>query len=161
LKWHSISFASVDLSNLHRLYGEPMAIHLFHRKLAELRRASRWPDQDDFSAELGMSLGGYKKYESGQRVPKPETLQKICMTLKLSEEEAEELWRLRDDVKAKQVGISRSFDQHSDVDPEALAKRIENEVFFILRRAGIDVPTRVSPIICNRVNMIIKNALGG
>lgn len=138
-----------------------MERHPFHLMLADLRRSSRWPDQDDFSAELGLSLGGYKKWESGHRIPNPEVLRKICEKLKLSEEDAEELWRLRDDAKAKQMGISWPLDQRNDIDTEVVAKRIENEMFFILRRAGIDVPARVTPIIRNRINIILKTALGG
>jgi len=137
-----------------------MAVHLFHLKLTELRQRSRWPDQDDFADAAGLSYGGYKKYENGTRIPSADVLQTICLVLKLNEADAEELWSLRDDAKAKQVGISRPFGLGPSVDSEALAKKIQNEVTYILKQDGLVVPTRLSSVLEKRIGMILKSALG-
>ena len=137
-----------------------MAVHLFHLKLAGLRQTSRWPDQEEFAYQVGLSYGGYKKYESGERIPSAEVLEKICLTLKLNEADAEELWAQRDDAKAKQVGISRPFGQGTTVDVDELAKRVQKEVTYILKQAGLKVLPPTQKVMQKRVTIILKNALG-
>lgn len=133
---------------------------MFHHMLTALREASRWPEQDCFSAELGLSLSGYKKYEKGTRIPSHDVLRRICQTLKLSEEDAEELWRLRDNAKLKQLGLTERPGRPTLPSPDALAKKIESEVAFILKQAGITVPSRLGPVIHKRIGMILKSVLG-
>lgn len=132
----------------------------FHRKLTRLRKDSRWPDQDDFSFQVGSSYGGYRKYESGTRIPSPEVLTKICRVLGLSVEKTEEMFRLRDEAKARQVGISTPFDSETTVDPGGLSKRVQKEVSYVLKQAGIKVPATTQRVIEKRILLILKNALG-
>lgn len=133
---------------------------MFHLKLASIRQSSPWPDQEEFSYQVGLSYGGYKKYETGERIPSVEVLSKICSKLRLEEADAEELWNLRDDAKAQQVGISRPFGLGSSVNVEELAKRIQKETSYILKQAGTKLTGRTEETLSKRILIILKNALG-
>lgn len=137
-----------------------MAVHMFHLKLASMRQTSRWPDQEEFAYQVGLSYGGYKKYETGERIPSVEVLTQICEKLRPNEDDAEELWRLRDDAKAKQVGISRPFGLGSAVNVDELAGRIQKEATYILKQAGLKVPSPTQKVLAKRILIILKNALG-
>jgi transcriptional regulator with XRE-family HTH domain len=65
---------------------------------------SRWPDQEDFARQVGLSLGGYRKYETGERIPSVEVLQRIVERTGVDQKVASELLSQRNDAKALQVG---------------------------------------------------------
>jgi len=137
-----------------------MAVHLFHLKLATLRQQSRWPDQEDFASRVGLSLGGYRKYETGERIPSLEALQQIFEKANIEPRLADEVLNLRNDAKAAQVGLKPHFGQTSTVDSDALAKRIRGEIIFVLKQAGVAVPNASGGVIEKRVSMILKSVLG-
>lgn len=137
-----------------------MAVHLFHLKLAALRQQSRWPDQEDFANQVGLSLGGYRKYETGERIPSLEVMQQIFERANVYPKIAEEVLSLRNDAKALQVGLKPHFGQTSAIDSDALAKRIKSEVVFVLKQAGIDMKDGTKGVVEKRIAMILKSVLG-
>jgi transcriptional regulator with XRE-family HTH domain len=134
-------------------------IHRFHLELAKLRQASRWPDQEDFSCQVGLSLGGYRKYETGERIPSMAALQQIYQRAKVDPLLAEELLHLRNEAKALQAGLPTNS-QTPSVDSDALAKRIRSEVVFVLKQVGIEVKDNTKGVVEKRIAMILKSALG-
>lgn len=137
-----------------------MAVHLFHLKLAALRQQSRWPDQEDFSYQVGLSLGGYRKYETGERIPSLTVLQQIFDRAKVDPTLAAEVLNLRNDAKASQVGLKAHFSQTSAVDSSALAKRICSEIAYVLKQSGVDVKPATKGVMEKRIAMILTSALG-
>jgi transcriptional regulator with XRE-family HTH domain len=135
-------------------------IHEFHLKLASLRMQSRWPDQEEYSSQVGLSLGGYRKYETGERIPSLEVLQQIFERTNLDPRTASTILNLRNDAKAAQVGLKMPFGLTSAVDSAALSKRIGAEVMFVLKQAGAEVKGSTRGVIEKRVAMILKSALG-
>jgi len=106
-----------------------MASHEFHELLESVRKASRWPELPDFANQVGASLGGYKKYENGTRIPSPEMLEKVIERGQVPEEHAVKLRELRDEAKAAQVGMSlgagakKMLSQQFNADPDKLTDR--------------------------------------
>lgn len=137
-----------------------MAIHLFHLKLAAMRQQSRWPDQEDFASRVGLSMGGYRKYETGERIPSLEALQQIFEMANVDPRTADEVLKLRNDAKAAQVGIKSPFGLTPAVDSEALSKRIRSEIIFVLKQAGIEVRDTTKGVMEKRIAMILKSTLG-
>lgn len=133
----------------------------FHEKLAEIRKSSRWPDQEDFSRQVGLSLGGYKKYERGERLPDGNGLLWICRQARLDERSILELTKLWKKAKARQAGIDElPTSQPSAVDSDAIARRIQNEVSYVLKQARIVVPDNTKRVMENRIAIILKSSLG-
>lgn len=132
--------------------------HPLHARLAELRAASRWPDQEGFALQCGLSPGGYKKIETGERLPSRAVLLRICFNGGFSEAVERELMQLLNEAKAQQVGIPTCRTQAVDCD--ALAKRIRTELVFVLKQTGIDVNEATKGVLEKRVAMILKSSLG-
>jgi len=137
-----------------------VAIHEFHLRLASFRSESRWPDQEDFADHVGLSLGGYRKYETGERIPSLEVLQQIFERTRTNPKTAAEILNLRNDAKAAQVGLKMPFGLTSAVDSNALAKRIRSEIIFVLKQAGIEVRDSTKGVMEKRITMILKSTLG-
>lgn len=135
-------------------------MHPIHQRLASLRMQSRWPDQEDFANQVGLSLGGYRKYETGERIPSLNVLQQIVAQANLDQKTAAELLNLRNDAKAIQVGLAGSVSQTQVVDCEALAKRIRSEVVYVLKQAGVEVKEATKGVMEKRISMILRNVLG-
>lgn len=135
-------------------------MHEFHSELAKLRSTSRWPDQEEFSFQVGMSLGGYRKLETGERIPTTETLQKILEKVGVARPAAARLMGLRDDAKASQVGIKRPLGDLQAIDSGGLAKRVASEVVFVLKQSGVVVEANVKGVMERRIVMILKSVLG-
>lgn len=135
-------------------------VHIFHTKLAGMRQNSKWPDQEEFAHQVGLSYGGYVKYENGTRIPSVEALKQICDKAGWSAVEVEVITELRDEAKAKQVGIDRPFGLGPTVDSDAVAKKIQNEVAYILKQDGVVVPNKTQKVIEKRIVLILKNTLG-
>lgn len=121
---------------------------------------SRWPDQEDFSRQVGLSLGGYRKYETGERIPSLEVLHQIIERAGIDQKVAAELLNLRNDARAIQVGVVGSICQTQAVDCDALAKRIRSETVFVLKQAGVDVKEPTKGVMEKRIAMILKSVLG-
>lgn len=135
-----------------------MPLHPFHTALAGLRARSRWPDQEEFAYQMGLSLGGYRKYETGERLPSLVVLQQILERTGVSQLAADALIQLRNEAKAQQVGIPSC--QTQAVDCDALAKRIRTELVFVLKQTGVDVNEATKGVLEKRVAMILKSVLG-
>jgi uncharacterized protein (UPF0254 family) len=140
--------------------GGKMATLPFHRELVEIRRASRWPDQEEFAYQLGMSVGGYQKYETGGRLPSLSRLREILKLANPTESVATQILDKWNDVKAERVGVMVPFSRTHGVDSSVLAKRISTEVSFVLKQAGQDASSSVKSTIEKRVLMILKSVLG-
>ena len=134
--------------------------HPLHKRLVAIREQSRWPDQEDFSRQVGLSVGGYRKYETGTRIPSLEVLQRIIERVGVDQKDATDLLNLRNDAKATQIGIVGSICQTHAADCEALAKRIRTETIYVLKQAGIDVKEPTRAVMEKRVAMILKSVLG-
>lgn len=137
-----------------------MAKHEFHRHLAAFRESSRWPNQDDFARRVGVSPGGYKKYELGERIPDAGILTTICARARADKAVEEELHRLRDEAKAVQAGIQRSFSSGPPVDADKLAAKLQKEALYVLKQAGVKVTDSAAKVMRKRITMILKSALG-
>jgi len=135
-----------------------MALHPLHTALAGLRVRSRWPDQEEFAYQVGLSEGGYRKYETGERIPSLAVLKLILEKTGVSKLAADTLIQLRNEAKAQQVGIPSC--QTPAVDCDALAKRIRTETVFVLKQAGIEVKEPVRAVMEKRIAMILKSVLG-
>lgn len=135
-------------------------VHKFHTELAKLRASSRWPDMEEFSFQVGMSFGGYRKIETGQRIPPPETLQRILDKVGASPATVAQMTLLRDDAKASQVGIKSPLGAPRTIDVEELAKRISGEVVFVLKQSGGLVENSVRRVMEKRIVMILNSVLG-
>ena len=135
-------------------------IHEFHLKLASWRQRSRWPEQEDFADQTGLSVGGYKKYESGERIPSLEALHQILTRTQADIKTATDLTASRNDAKAAQVGLKMPFGLTPTVDSGALSKRIRSEVIFVLKQAGIEVRDSTKGVMEKRISMILKSTLG-
>jgi transcriptional regulator with XRE-family HTH domain len=132
----------------------------FGLRLRELRKCSRWPTTDNFSYQVGLSPSGYKKYESGDRLPTPESLSKLTDQIRASPELRHELFTLRNSAKAGQMGLTSSAFLAPRVDLEILAERIQSEVFYSLKQAGVGVEKHIQRVVKNRVALILKATLG-
>lgn len=131
--------------------------HPFCHRLVELRENSRWPTRGEFAQKIGMSLGGYQKCESGTRVMGRHLVRCLCEILKLDNKAARELIELRDSMKAEQLGITQPTIE--DVpEPEAVSGRIQKEISYVLKQAGIRVPAATEKVIEKRVTLILKNS---
>jgi transcriptional regulator with XRE-family HTH domain len=135
-----------------------MALHPLHTALANLRVRSRWPDQEEFAYQMGLSLGGYRKYETGERIPSQEVMQQIIGKTGISKLAAEALLSMRNEAKAAQVGVSLC--QTQAVDCEALAKRVRSEIVYVLKQAGIEVKEGTKGVVEKRIAMILRSVLG-
>lgn len=134
-----------------------MKIHEFHRVLTQIRKASRWPNSGDFSARIDLSHGGYKKCETGERIPSVKALRQICKLGDVPADKTEELLALRNKAKAEQLGIE--LIEGFGIDIAALSSRVINEMVYTLKQANITVPPKTKDVMHRRVNMIVKAAL--
>jgi transcriptional regulator with XRE-family HTH domain len=134
--------------------------HPLHKRIAALREQSRWPDQEDFASQVGLSLGGYRKYETGERIPSLEVLRQIVERAGIDQGTADELLNLRNDAKAGQMGLLGSVSQTQAVDCESLAKRVRAETVYVLKQVGIDVKEPTRRVMEKRISMILKSVLG-
>ena len=135
-------------------------VHIFHTTLAGMRQNSKWPDQEEFANQVCLSYGGYVKYENGTRIPSVEALRQICDKARWNQKDVEDLLKLRDEAKAKQVGIDRPFGLGPTIDSEALAAKLQQEVTYILKKQGMGLPDRTKKVIRKRFFLILKNKLG-
>jgi transcriptional regulator with XRE-family HTH domain len=122
--------------------------------LKRLRKQSLWPDVASFADQVGMSLGGYKKYEDGDRLPSYEKLQQIFNRARYREEERAELTRLWNQAKGDQVGVS--IVERPKVGAAKLTARIVSETVYILKQAGIKLDPKTERVIFSRVQMILS-----
>lgn len=134
-----------------------MAANDIHTALINLRARSRWPDMTDFVQQVGLSEGGYRKYENGQRIPSQEVLNQIIEKTGVSKLSAEALMSMRNEAKAQQVGIPC---QTQVVDCDALAKRIKTETVYVLVQSGVEVKENTKVVMEKRIAMILKSVLG-
>jgi transcriptional regulator with XRE-family HTH domain len=134
--------------------------HPLHKRLAALREQSRWSDQDGFAAQVGLSPGGYRKIETGQRIPSLAVLEQIIERASIDQKVAMELIDLWNDAKAKQAGLVGPVCRTQAVDYDALAKRVRSEVVFVLKQAGVDVKEQTKGVLEKRITMILKSVLG-
>ena len=144
-----------------------MASHEFHELLESVRKASRWPELPDFANQVGASLGGYKKYENGTRIPSPEMLEKVIERGQVPEEHAVKLRELRDEAKAAQVGMSlgagakKMLSQQFNADPDKLTDRLVSEALYVLKQDGVKTTEKNRRVLKKRFAMILKAALEG
>jgi len=121
--------------------------------MKDLRESSRWPEQEAFARALGITEPAYRKYEAGYRQPNAQTIELLCELLHLKGRRAKELW------DAWHREVETPVQNRPGTDLDALSKRIESEIRFILKQAEIKVPSRLGRVIRNRVGMIVKAAL--
>lgn len=130
--------------------------HPFCHRLSELRENSRWPTVKEFAQKIGMSAGGYQKCESGSRIMGSRYVRCTCEVLELSNKDARKLIELRDSMKAEQLGLSRETEEGPNF--EAVSSRVQREVSYVLKQAGIRVPPATEKVIQRRVAAILEDA---
>ena len=131
----------------------------FHSLLQSLRRSSRWPESPDFASRVGISFGGYRKYESGERLPSQEALDRILSYALVDESVAAELRSSWVEAKARQAGISPSAQEKVSVDVAKLAEHLKNEVLYVLKQDGIHPQERTRLVLLNRILILLKSKL--
>ena len=142
-----------------------MAQTEFRELLAAARKASRWPEVPDFVNQVGISSGGYKKYENGSRIPSTEMLEQLIDRAHISDEAATKLRETRDAEKAAQMGLSldakKMVAQVFNADPEKLTERLVSEALYVLKQDGVKTTEKNKRVLKKRFSMILKNALEG
>lgn len=142
-----------------------MASHEFHGLLETVRKMSRWPELPDFAHQVEISLGGYKKYENGTRIPSPKMLERIIERGQVVPSHANKLRELRDDAKVSQVGMSlearKIAGQSFNADPDKLTERLVSEAIYVLKQSGVKPTEKTQRVLKKRFAMILKAALEG
>lgn len=126
----------------------------FHETLKKARMESRYPHVRDFADRVGLSYGGYKKMESGERIPEADTLETIIRLGELSTEWSETLRALRMQTHAKRSGLPAI----KAVDVDQLVSRLETE-FIVLVKPHVNDVRKLASLFNNRAAVILKAAL--
>jgi transcriptional regulator with XRE-family HTH domain len=131
----------------------------FNNLLREVRISSRWPEIPDFANRVGISFGGYRKYESGERLPSWEALNRIITNGLIEEATAAELRNLWTQAKAYQAGLEGSVVEKKSVDADKLAAHIQSEVVYVLKQDGIHPLERTKKVLLNRIQLLLRSRL--
>lgn len=136
-----------------------MAVHEFHRTLRRLRQASQWPEIPSFAYRVGLSHGGYNKYEVGERLPSSEALDQIIRYGMFREDEVKKLRAEWVDAKAQQAGIELPSRTKKAADLDGLTSHLHSEVLYILKTAGIVLDEKTKRVLLARMTMLLKATL--
>ena len=136
-----------------------MAVHFFCLTLLNLRKTSQWPEAPDFANRVGLSAGGYRKYEIGERLPSSEALERIIRYGMFPEEGAKKLRAEWTHAKAQQAGIGPLMGARKEVDIDKLAVQLHNEVLFILKSERLAPDEQTRRVLLSRMTMLLKAAL--
>ena len=126
-----------------------------HQELKKARQESRYPNLRDFAEQCGLSYGGYKKLETGERVPEAETLETIIRHGDIHPTVAEQLRELRMRTHAKRSGLPAI----KSVDVDQIINHLESAFIVILKNAGVNDVARLASIYKKRAAIIVKAAL--
>ena len=136
-------------------------MHPFQAALVKAREMSRYPTQESFALQAGLSVGGYIKYEQGYRIPSVRALGLMIFNCGIDDRTAEKLRSLRDDARSIQAGLGPQC-QTQAVDCDALARRIRTETIFVLKQAGCWAGSKATEgVMEKRIAMILKSVLEG
>jgi len=126
----------------------------FRLYLQSLREQSRWPTVVDFARQIGHSPSGYKKYETGVRLPSKDAMSAILRYAGITGEPEQKLEDLWNRAKAEQAGVL--IEKPTVVDSEELANRVHAEVLYVLKQEGIRPNDKTSKVLAARIRMITK-----
>jgi len=131
--------------------------------LKATREASRWPEITDFAIQAQVSRGGYRKYESGERLPSVEMLEQIILNTQIPGKVADRLRELRDGERIDQVDLSLGQPpppaQTVPTDAARLADRLHSEILYVLKQSGIRPDTRTKQVMKKRIAIILTATL--
>jgi len=136
-----------------------MAVHFFCLTLLNLRKLSQWPEMEDFANRVGLSLGGYRKYEIGERLPSSEALDHIIRYGMFPTDGAKKLRVEWADAKAKQAGIELLTGMRKEVDLDKLAVHLHNEMLYILKAARVVLDEKTKRVLLARMTLLLKATL--
>jgi transcriptional regulator with XRE-family HTH domain len=136
-----------------------MANPTLHELLRQVRQASHWPEIADFASRVGLSFGGYRKYESGERLPSQEALDVIIRHGLVDADMAHQLTEAWNQAKADQVGVVARVGEKKSVDHAKLADHIRNEVVYVLKQDGIYPQERTKQVLLNRILILLRSKL--
>jgi len=131
----------------------------FQDALKEVRSGSAYPRSIDFSRAIGIPRRTYTHYETGDQYPAEETLERIIRYAAVPNNVAIKLRELRNKGLALRAGIELVV-LSVNVDVSSLAEKIQREVEYELKRAGIKMTPRSRKVCVRRINMILDDALG-
>jgi transcriptional regulator with XRE-family HTH domain len=126
----------------------------FRLALRELRKRSLWPDVGAFADQVGLSLGGYKKYEEGHRLPSNEVLNQIFVRARFQEQERLEIYKLWNLAKGEQAGVT--IVERPKIEADKLTARVVSEATYILKQRGFKLDEKTERILFNRIRMLLS-----
>jgi len=130
----------------------------FRDALTQARKQSPYPHRTDFARRAQMTRRTYERYEAGSVIPAEEYLERIIRHCAIPPETAERLWRLRTEALAKRAGVPVGAPL-PDLDVSELAERIQKEVEYELKRAGVKLMPSTKRVCARRIAMILSTAL--
>jgi transcriptional regulator with XRE-family HTH domain len=130
----------------------------FKEALAEARKNSRYPHRPDFAKAAHVARRTYEKYEAGDTVPSEEYLERIILHCSISTETADRLRRLRTETLARRAGVPVGT-PFPDLNVSELAERIQKEIEYELKRAGVKLMPSTKRVCARRIAMILNTAL--
>jgi transcriptional regulator with XRE-family HTH domain len=135
----------------------------FGELLRSTRESSRWPELPDFAEHAKVSMGGYRKYENGERIPSPQMLEQIIANNQVSLGVADRLRAMRDDLQINKMQLSMgqppSALPATPADVDKLARRIHSEVLYVLKQAGIQPNQKTQRVLKKRISLILNAVL--
>lgn len=128
----------------------------FYQLMKEAREASPYPRLTDFAERIGMSISGYKKLETSDRLPSKEGLEHIIQAGQLDRKRGDELLRAWQEAMSVRYGLTL-VGKRPEVEP--LAAKIENEVRMLLKQCRTPVQQVPFQVFSKRLRLILRAVL--
>lgn len=130
----------------------------FKEVLAQARRQSPYPNRTDFARAAQISRRAYERYEAGATIPEEEYLERIILHCSISTDMAVRLRQLRTEALARRAGVPVG-NPLPDLNVSELAERIQKEIEYELKRAGVKLMPSTKRVCARRIAMILSTAL--
>jgi len=127
----------------------------FGEALRAARKKSSLPTIPVISRALGISVGGYTKYETGERVPPPNMLEDIITKAKVPPAASRELRELRLDAIERKIQADTGIERRVD----KMLVQIETEVKVAMSGVGAKLPAKTMEALKRRIGVILRNHL--
>ena len=130
----------------------------FNEVLTTARKQSPYPHRADFARVAQIARRTYERYEAGSVIPAEEYLERIIQHCAIPMETAARLRALRTIALAKRAGVPIGTPL-PELNVSELAERIQKEVEYELKRAGVKLMPSTKRVCARRIAMILSTAL--
>jgi len=130
----------------------------FHEAIRKARFESQYPRLCDFVRVSRVSHDTYVQYESGLRLPKLQSLNRIILHSGISEQTAKKLREIHAISLARRLGVEMR-QLPPGLKASELAEKIQREVEYELKRVGTSITGNTSRVCARRIEILLKDAL--